>query len=106
MSYWNQFPASPRRKKIRKKSLNRRFARRFFTLTQLAHDTDQTLIEKGSPLRLCVYGDEDDLSMDVIVMSEIKKVDQSFTRSIKDENLKSLVKSIHNQVGLVLDYSL
>jgi hypothetical protein len=106
MVYRNQFSSNPRPRKIRKKSLRRRSGSRFFyTLTRLAHDTHQTLIEKGSPLRLCLYGDENDMAMDVIIMNKIKKVRQSFTRPIKIENLKPLVKSIHNQVGLVFDYS-
>ena len=105
MLYGNQFFSNSRRRKIRKKSLSRRSGSRSYTLTRLAHDIHQTLIEKGSPLRLCVYGDEVDLYMDVIIKDKFKKVSQSFTRPIKNDNLKKLVKSIHNQVGLVLDYS-
>ena len=105
MLYWNQFPSNPKRKKIKKKSSRRRSEGRFFTLANLVHDTDQTLMEKESPLRLYLYGDEDDLSMDVIVKDKTKKINQSFTRPIKNDNLKTIVKSIHNQIGLVLDYS-
>lgn len=105
MHYWNQLPSNPMRRKIKKKSFKRRSIDRFFMLTTLAQDTHQTLVEKGSPVRLCLYGDENDLSMDVIVMDKNKKVTQSFTRPINNDNLKTLVKSIHNQIGLVLDYS-
>ncbi len=105
MNYWNQLPSNTIRKKIQKKSFKRRSMDRFFKLTTLAHDTHQALIEIDSPLRLCLYGDEDDLSMDVIVMNKNKKVTRSFTRPINNDNLKTLVKSIHNQIGLVLDYS-
>jgi hypothetical protein len=105
MLYWNEFPFNSRSRKNRKKSSSQRPENRFYALTRLAHDTHQTIIEKGSPLRLCIYGDEDDISMDVIVMDN-KKVNQSFTRSINNDNLKKLVKNIHYQIGLVLDYSL
>jgi len=105
MLYGNQFSSNSRHRKIRKKLLNRRPGGRFSTLTRLVHDTHQILIEKGSPLRLSVYGDEVDLYMDVIIKDKIKKVSQGFTRPIKNDNLKTLVKSIHNQIGLVIDYS-
>ena len=106
MLYLNQFSSDARRRKIRKKSSSKRSGGRFYTLTRLVHDIHQTLIEKGSPLRLCVYGDEVDPYMDVIIKDKFKKVSQSFTRPIKNDNLKTLVKSIHNQIGLVIDYSL
>ena len=105
MNFWNQLPSTPIRRKIQKKSFKRRSIGRFLMLTTLAHDTHQALIEKRSPVRLCLYGDEEDLSMDVIVMNKNKKATQSFTRPINNDNLKTLVKSIHNQIGLVLDYS-
>lgn len=105
MLSWNQFYSNPRRRRIRKKALSRRPGSRFYALTRLARDTHQSLIEKGSPLRLCVYRDEDDLFMDVIAMDKTKKISQSFTRPINKDSLKTLIKRIHNQMGLILDYS-
>ena len=105
MVYRNPLLSNPRHRKNKKKSLIRRSKDRFFRLTKQVHDTHQTLIEKGSPIRLCLYGDEGDLYMDTLVMDKVKKVSQSFTRPIKIDNLKNLVKSIHTQIGLVLDYS-
>ena len=105
MLSWNQFSSNPRRRKIRKRVFSRRSSRRLYALTRLVRDTHQSLVEKGSPLRLCIYRDEDDLFMDVITMDKTKKINQSFTRPINNDSLKTLVKRIHTQMGLVLDYS-
>lgn len=101
---WN--PPSPMpRKKNPKRKLDSRYGAKFTILTQLAHDTHQILVEKGSPLRLCVYKDEEDLLMDVITMDKTRKINQSFTRPIGKDSLKRLTKKMHNQMGLVLDYT-
>jgi len=38
-------------------------------------------------------------------MDKNKKINNSFTRPITNGSLNGLVKSIHNQMGLVIDYS-
>ncbi len=106
MLSWNQPSANPRRRKLRKRRGVRRLGSRFRALTRLASDTHQRLVEKGSPLRLCVYSDDKELFMDVITMDKTKQINKSFTRPITNESLKTLIKRIHNQMGLVLDYSL
>ncbi len=102
---WNRPNGNTRQRKVRRTRSNRRSGGKFYALTRLSGDTHQTLIEKNSPLRLCVYGSEDDLYLDVISMDKNKKINKSFTRPITNGSLNGLVKSIHNQMGLVIDYT-
>lgn len=103
MFSWNQPPLS-RRKSNRKRSVNPRSSGRFYALTKLADDTHHRLVENGSPLRLCVYKDEEDLFMDVIAIDKTEKIKQHYTRSVTHDSLEILGKRIHNQMGLILDY--
>ncbi len=105
MLSWNESSFIPRRRKIRRRKFSRRSGRRFYTLARLAHDTHQRLSERGSPLRLCIYREEEDLFMDVVAMDKTEKINHSFKRDITHDSLKTLVKRIHNQMGLILDYS-
>ncbi|HKK00465.1 MAG TPA: hypothetical protein VJ959_16200 [Desulfotignum sp.] len=97
--------ANTKQRKIPSRRFRRRSRGKFYALTRVSGDTHQTLIDKNSPLRLCVYGSEDDLYLDVITMDKNKKINNSFTRPITNGSLNGLVKSIHNQMGLVIDYS-
>jgi hypothetical protein len=97
--------SNPRRIIRRKNVFSRSSKGRFYALTRLASDTHQNLTENGSPLRFCVYGDQDDLSMDIIALDKTNKISQSFTRSLNNDNLETIVKRVHNQMGLILDYS-
>ncbi len=102
---WNQTNANTTGRKIRRRPLNRRAGGKYYALTRLANDTHQTLKDKNSPLRLCVYGSENDIYLDVITMGKNKKINKIFTRPITNGSLNGLVKNIHNQMGLIIDYS-
>lgn len=101
----NQATLMPRRRRPQKKKPDSRPGTRSSALIRLAHDTHQLLVEKGSPLRLCIYEDEKDLFMEVITMDKTQKINHSFTRPIRENRTKNLIKKIHNQMGLVVDYS-
>lgn len=101
---WYQTRAGASRRKIPRRPLNRRAGGKYYALTRLANDTHQTLKGKNSPLRLCVYGNENDLHLDVITLDKDKRVSKNFTRPITNGSFNTLVKNIHNQLGLVIDY--
>jgi len=103
---WNQTNVNARRNKVPRRPLNRRAGGKFYALTRLANDTDQTLKDQNSPLRLCVYGSENDIHLDVITMDKNENINKSFTRPITNGSLNTLIKNIHSQTGLIVDYSL
>lgn len=103
---WNRTDANNRQQKIRRRPLNRRAGGKFYALTRLANDTHQTLEDQNSPVRLCVHGSENAIYLDVITMDKNKNINKSFTRPITNGSLNTLVKNIHNQMGLIVDYRL
>ena len=76
------------------------------TLSQMADDTHRTLVTKGSSIKLCVYQEKEDLMLDVLCHDPIKKKQHLFSRSITGDKLTSLIRQMHHQRGLILDYSL
>lgn len=97
---------SPRQKpKTRYRKTRLKAKRHFKTLSTLVGDTHRDLLEQNSPFRLCVHKTEEDVFMDVITMNKSQKVDNSFTRLITNDDMRILVKRIHNRMGLILDYS-
>ncbi|MEE4365279.1 MAG: hypothetical protein V2J08_15175 [Desulfotignum sp.] len=101
---WNQKTVNSRLRDKSRRPLKRRTSGKYYALTRLANDTHQTLKDNNSPLRLCVHGSENDLYLNVVTMGNNKKINKSFTRPITNSSLNSLVKNIHNQMGLIIDY--
>ena len=106
MVTWDRVPRRRDQVRKRKKRSSGRTSSRLLTLSRMADDTHRTLVMKNSPLRLCVYQEGDDLLMDVMAMDSVKEKKYLFSRPITDDKLSDLIRQIHNQQGLVLDYSL
>lgn len=109
---WNQFldrrSILDRRSRFKKqrKITSRSYKRKLYTLTQMADDTHQTLVRTNAPLRLCVYQNEGDLVLDVVAIDTDNNENHHFRREITDAKLSDLIRQIHKQQGLILDYSL
>ena len=102
---WTANTPLPRRKYNQKKKSRLSSGKPFYILSRLAHDTHQKLLEQDSSVRLCVYEDKEELFMDVVAMDKTKNIDQHFSRVITHDKLQNIVRQIHSQNGLVLDYS-
>lgn len=103
---WNQLNERRPRFKKRKKIPYRTLERKLFTLSRMADDVHQTLLMKDAPIRLCVYQEEDELMMDVIALDSNENQKIVFSRDITDEKTPNLIRQMHKQQGLILDYSL
>lgn len=103
---WNQLPDRRPRYRKRKKRSIRSVERKLYTLSRMADETHQDLVMKNAPIRLCVYQDDDNLVMDVVAIDQEKNKNHHFSREITDEKLPDLIRQIHKQQGLILNYSL
>ena len=102
---WNQFSSSMRLTKKWEKKTARKPGRHFSSLSRLVGDTHLNLVETRSPIRLCVRREKEDILMDIVTLDESEKVGRMFTRLITHDDMDTIVKRVHNQMGLILDYS-
>lgn len=100
---WGQLPPrqqarAPRRRPKKKPS------QYFNSLSRMVEDTHLDLLTRKSPLRLCVYKNNQAVFMDVVTLDGLDKIDHEVTKRITDDDMDILVKRIHNRMGLILDY--
>ncbi len=95
--------ARTRRKKGKKRKPVREAKKYLQQLTRIVEDTHKELESRGSPVRLCIYQDGDDIYIDIVTIGMNGKIDQVFRHDISHEQLESLVAQIKSGTGLILD---
>ena len=102
---WSFVPPAPSRGKKRKKTFAASPRRYFPALSQLVDDTHLILVTKESPLRLCVYLENEEVLMDIVTLDNSKKISKLYNRTITHNDMETLRRQIHSGMGLILDYT-
>ncbi len=102
---WTAFSSNKKRKKNLKKKWGKKSGKNFEALSRIVDDAHKNLFEKKAPFRLCVHKNNEDVLMDIVTLDKSNKIEQMFTRLITHDDMKTVVKRIHNKMGFILDYS-
>ncbi len=106
MFSWSPLPQRNRQGNSGKRKSESGPARSFNKLSGMVEDTHQTLLKEDAPFRFCIYKDKEDVFMDVVAINKAENVKRVYSRSITYDRVPDLVRRIHSQMGLILDYSL
>jgi len=77
--------------------------RHFQTLASAAEKSHESLTRMKSPYRFCVYQEDDDVFIDVVILGEDGKIKKIEKKNITDDEVSTWLNHIENGYGLLLD---
>ena len=99
---------NPEEKKHQQQSQQRpkgedKAGRHFQTLVEAAEKSHQRLTRMNSPYRFCVYQEDNEVFIDVVILGEDGKIKKIQKSNITDDEFSTWLNHIENGYGLLLD---
>jgi hypothetical protein len=78
-------------------------SKHFQELTETAEKAHVVLIEKNSPYRFCIYQENEDIFIDVVIIDTDGSIKEIHKRNITHDEFISWVRHIEQESGLLID---
>jgi len=76
----------------------------FDELTTIAERINKILESKKSMNRFCIYRDNDEIFIDLVILNEDKKITKTIKRNITHQEFSETIKNIEELDGFIVDY--
>ena len=90
-------------RKRKKRNQPEKAGKHFEELAQAAERAHEILERKKSSYRFCVYQQEGETYIDVIVVDSEGKTKETFRKNITQDEFRSWVKYLDEEIGLIID---
>lgn len=97
------------RQKYKKNKKKRRYRENkvkdhFEDLTQSAERIHKILKEKKSPYRFCIYRDDEDIFIDLVILDANGKIQKTIKKDITHQEFSKIILHIETLDGVLVDY--
>ncbi len=93
-----------RKKKQKKKRPHEEAKDHFDDLAQCAEKAHQLLKAKNSPYRFCIYREQGEVFIDLVMLDEKDKIKTTMKRNITHQEFSEIIEHIETLDGLLVDY--
>jgi len=91
-------------RKKKKRHQQEEAGRHFQELAQAAERAHEILERNKSSYRFCVYQQDGDTYIDVIIVDTEGKAKETFKKNITHDEFRSWVKYLNEEIGLIIDH--
>jgi hypothetical protein len=78
----------------------------FIELTEAAERIHKLLVEKNSLFRFCVYREQSDIFIDLVILNEKGKIEKTVKKNITHQEFSNIIKHIETLDGFIVDYTI